>query len=363
MSTSPAPRGKPFITANQLTAARLALLPVPCAFLLYGGRTGSWVSLVLYTLLGLTDWWDGRIARKYGPTVLGGLLDPVADKVFLAAVIMPFNSFDLIHPLVVVAILFREYLITSLRSVMSIQGRAVKTSLLGKLKTAVQMVTVGFVFLIHDLVADAQILGVLGALSVGALAVLVWRRVATGRFSALVTVPCLLIMVSFLVRFFFTADRAIDIHWAVVVAFTWVSAVDYLGGAVAVLKRGGRIPGLGRLMWSVAAGVAAPWVLEFRPEVTPMWVVLMSAELTSGAVDNLRCHAKDPPGRWVYPVRALVLMLGCWAVNALEPAGPLGPTFQAAAALALIMSAWTVVDLYTARDLIWGTAADAPAGA
>lgn len=351
------PPGKPFITANQLTMARLALLPIPCALLLYGGAPGAWTALVVYTLLGITDWWDGRIARKWGPTVLGSLLDPVADKVFMAAIIMPMNALDMVHIGVVMAILFREFLITSLRSVMSIQGRAVKTSVLAKLKTAVQMSAVGFIYLIGALPDQTAINITLGAFALVASAVLVWRRVATGHFSALVTAPCLLIVSSFLVRAVFNVEDALNIHWAVILFFTWLSAADYLGGAVDTLRRGGRIPGVGRLMWSVAAGLAIPWVMEFRKEVTPLWVLLMSAELTSGAVDNLRAHEGHPPGRWVFPLRALVLTVGAWLVNTLGSSPPFGPAFWGGALLCVVLIGWTLVDLHTGRRFIWGEAA------
>ena len=49
-----------------------------------------WSALIAGTLIGCTDWVDGMLARKYGPTVLGGLLDPIADKVFIAFAYVPF---------------------------------------------------------------------------------------------------------------------------------------------------------------------------------------------------------------------------------------------------------------------------------
>ena len=85
----PAP-GRPLITANQVTLARLVPMPLLSWLIYRGGALGykdnvyMWAALIAGTVIGCTDWIDGLLARKYGPTVLGGLLDPIADKVFIA---------------------------------------------------------------------------------------------------------------------------------------------------------------------------------------------------------------------------------------------------------------------------------------
>ncbi len=356
--------GKPFITANQVTLLRMVLLPVPCAMVLYGSVPMQWWSLILYTLLGITDWVDGRMARHYGPTVLGGLLDPVADKVFMAAVIMPLNAFHMVHPGVIMAILFREFLITSLRSTMSLQGADVKTSVLAKLKTAVQMVGAGFVFVIYRSPDDVTNLWILGVLGGGGLAVLVWRLVAVKRAGPLLSVPVGLICFAFLVRWTLDFDDAVLVHWGVVLVFTWASALDYLSGAGAVLKPGGRVEGLARLVWSLVVGLWLPYVMTALPEVTPIWVLLLGGELTSGAVDNLRCHAKEPPRVWIYPLRALVMGVGAYAIMQLPSTGhPGSPAFWGGLVLALVSAAWTGADFVAAKTIIWGADAVPPQAA
>ena len=88
--------GRPLITANQVTLARLIPMPL-LAWLIYRGAEQGyknnpymWAALIAGTLIGCTDWVDGLLARKYGPTVLGGLLDPIADKIFNAFAYTPF---------------------------------------------------------------------------------------------------------------------------------------------------------------------------------------------------------------------------------------------------------------------------------
>ena len=79
------PRARPLVTANQVTLGRLALIPF-CAYLLFEGPQAQVWAVILGTLIGCTDFVDGYLARKYGTTKLGGLMDPIADKVFTAVV-------------------------------------------------------------------------------------------------------------------------------------------------------------------------------------------------------------------------------------------------------------------------------------
>src|SRR5712671_5302691 len=86
--------GKPWITANQVTLARLIPMPLLSWMIYRGYETGDntylWSALIAGIFVGSTDWVDGMLARRYGPTVLGGLLDPMADKVFVAFAYTPF---------------------------------------------------------------------------------------------------------------------------------------------------------------------------------------------------------------------------------------------------------------------------------
>ena len=74
--------------------------------------------VIVGVFLGCTDWVDGMLARKYGPTVLGGLLDPIADKVFIAFAYVPFaDDHVALVPAWACALMFvREFFITGLRS-------------------------------------------------------------------------------------------------------------------------------------------------------------------------------------------------------------------------------------------------------
>lgn len=347
----------PPVTANHVTILRIALLPLPCAIVLYGPVSWHWWAIVLFAAIGLTDMLDGWMARRWGASVLGALLDPVADKVFMAAALVLCLTLDLVHPAVVALMVFRDFVITSLRSAMSLRGRHVKTSILAKLKTAVQMGGAAMVYVVYRLPDAAASLTLLGTVAGLYLAFAVWRRIATGEFRPLVWVPASMALLAFGIRLFADPESTRQIYWGVVVAFTVASAVDYFGVTGSVLLRGPghRLDDLGRILWSVVSGIGLPWLVVQRPEIAPFGIALLATEFTSGAVDNLRCHEGFLPHRWIYPLRAAVLAAGGWFVLQLaHDGGAWSPAFWGAFLLAAGMLAWTGIDFVVARNLIWG---------
>ena len=155
--------GRPLITANQVTLARLIPMPL-LSWLIYRGAHESvqgnpylWAALIAGTLIGCTDWVDGVLARKYGPTVLGGLLDPIADKVFIAFAYIPFadNQVALVPWWAVALMFMREFFITALRSAYEQRNLTLKTSYLAKVKTWTQMQGIG-VMLLFPLVENPR---------------------------------------------------------------------------------------------------------------------------------------------------------------------------------------------------------------
>jgi cardiolipin synthase len=134
------------ITANMVTITRIVLMPIP-GYLLFGGPTELFAALLLIIVLGLTDWVDGIMARREGPSVLGGLLDPIADKIFIAVIYLPL-TFQGAIPLFFTACIFsRDFIVTALRTSLSLRNAPMRTSKLAKFKTAIQMVGIGYVIL------------------------------------------------------------------------------------------------------------------------------------------------------------------------------------------------------------------------
>ena len=135
------------ITANQVTIGRMLALPVPCALLLWAPLHWQYVALALFTIIGLLDIVDGVMARRQGPTQFGAMLDPLADKVFVACAVVPFAAQGRAPIWIPAVLLAREFLVTGLRTATALRQANIKTSVLAKLKTSIQMAGFGLVFL------------------------------------------------------------------------------------------------------------------------------------------------------------------------------------------------------------------------
>jgi len=133
---------------NALTVSRLVAIPVLMALLLLRFPGHDQVAAALFIAFSLTDTVDGQLARRSGTVSdLGKFLDPLADKLFVLAVLIVLVQEGLVAAWVVVVIFSRELIITILRSVGASQGRVIAAAPLGKTKTVTQMAAVTLLIL------------------------------------------------------------------------------------------------------------------------------------------------------------------------------------------------------------------------
>ena len=103
------------------------------------------VATILVVLAGLSDFFDGYIARRQGITsVLGAFLDTTADKILVSGVLIALVSVDRASVWVTVIIMSREFVVMAVRSVVAIDGTLVPASVAGKAKAALQFFALGF---------------------------------------------------------------------------------------------------------------------------------------------------------------------------------------------------------------------------
>lgn len=133
---------------NLLTLSRIVVIPVLVALFFVDGQTAKWAALILFTLAGITDYFDGYFARtRRQISALGRFLDPVADKLLIASVILLLVAFGRIKDWTVLpalVILCREILVSGLREFLAGLRVRVPVSRLAKWKTGIQMVAIGF---------------------------------------------------------------------------------------------------------------------------------------------------------------------------------------------------------------------------
>jgi cardiolipin synthase len=129
---------------NQLTIARILAIPVICLFVAIGWEWLRWLALLLYIAAAITDWLDGFLARRMNlNSALGKMLDPIADKLLVGALIVTFawtDDFTGWDLLPAIAILLREIFVAGLREYLGNQSISVPVTFLAKWKTTAQLV-------------------------------------------------------------------------------------------------------------------------------------------------------------------------------------------------------------------------------
>lgn len=127
--------------ADQLTVARVLAVPFVVALFAWNFPGHAYWGTGLFALAMATDWFDGRIARRHGRTSpLGGLLDPIADKILVLSVLIVLIGSGVFKAWMVAAIVAREFLISGLRLAAIERGVVMHARDLGKLKTWSQAV-------------------------------------------------------------------------------------------------------------------------------------------------------------------------------------------------------------------------------
>jgi CDP-diacylglycerol--glycerol-3-phosphate 3-phosphatidyltransferase len=299
------------LTANHLTILRVVLLPLPY-FLVYGGRMERVAAIAAFAILGVTDYLDGLLARRDGGTKLGALLDPLADKIFVAVTLIPIVDLHILPLWVVWPIFLREFLVTDLRRFLLAERLELPVTELAKIKTTLQMTGAGLILLTDTFpdksVSAAFLSGALLAslfLAIG----LYWRD---GYVSQRIKTALGFIVLGLAILALFHAPAANLVYGIVMLGITIVSGWHYIVvGLPACIKKGllvfaRLIFTLGFPLLSLALMTSAPpgvagmvvfiIVLEFAAQGIDMWA------LKEGAMDITWVKP------WIYlPVAVAVL--------------------------------------------------------
>ena len=137
---------------NLLTSTRILLVPVFLYCLFADFSHGKLLALIIFIVAAVTDAYDGKIARKHNIiTKFGIFFDPLADKFLVLSAFYAFMFFPVLSTTVklwmIILISFRDILVTFLRTIMQYKGVTMITSKLGKLKTALQFITIHLILI------------------------------------------------------------------------------------------------------------------------------------------------------------------------------------------------------------------------
>ncbi|MBQ4086721.1 MAG: CDP-diacylglycerol--glycerol-3-phosphate 3-phosphatidyltransferase [Clostridia bacterium] len=137
-------------TPNKLTLLRVIMIPLFIFFYLYDFIPASnIIATVLFVAAFFTDWLDGYLARKTNQvTDFGKIMDPLADKVLVAAAMVCMTGEGIVNPWITIAVLAREFAVSGIRIAAAAEGNVVAASIWGKLKTMWQFIaiTVALIF-------------------------------------------------------------------------------------------------------------------------------------------------------------------------------------------------------------------------
>ena len=129
-------------TPNKLTIARMIIVPFLVIFLLtgWGGEANRYISLTLFVVASVTDWFDGYLARKNNlVTNFGKFMDPLADKLLVCSAMICMIDLKRLPAWFVIIIIAREFIISGFRLVASDNGVVIAANYWGKFKTVSQM--------------------------------------------------------------------------------------------------------------------------------------------------------------------------------------------------------------------------------
>ena len=138
---------------NKLTIIRIFMVPVFILFFYISMYNNNYIyvktniyrviSAIIFIIASLTDYFDGKIARKYNLiTNFGKLMDPLADKILVIAALMLLSANNDINVIWIIIVVIREISISAIRLICLEQGNVVAASIYGKYKTSLQMVSI-----------------------------------------------------------------------------------------------------------------------------------------------------------------------------------------------------------------------------
>jgi CDP-diacylglycerol---glycerol-3-phosphate 3-phosphatidyltransferase len=133
----------PLNVPNVLTVIRILLVPVLVVALTVETPNGDTIAAIVFALAAFTDGLDGYIARsRKSITTFGKVMDPIADKMLITAALIALVSLNRLAAWVAMVIIAREFAVSSLRVAAAQQGAIIPASILGKVKTVIQIAAV-----------------------------------------------------------------------------------------------------------------------------------------------------------------------------------------------------------------------------
>jgi CDP-diacylglycerol---glycerol-3-phosphate 3-phosphatidyltransferase len=136
---------------TKITLLRMLLVPFLLAFLIAPSQVSALMAALIFAGAALTDWLDGHLARSTKQvTTLGKLLDPIADKILLAAGLIPLVGLGRVPAWMAAVMLIREFAVSGLREIAAAERVIIHASQTAKAKTFLQIMAILFLILNYE---------------------------------------------------------------------------------------------------------------------------------------------------------------------------------------------------------------------
>ena len=148
---------------NLLTITRILAIPVLIIVLLSQFKGSELIGTAIFLLAALTDMLDGMWARRKNQvTTIGKLLDPIADKLLVAAALICLVELGAVPSWIAIILIGRGIAVTGLRAIASSQGHHIQASKLGKIKMWVEAISISLLILGRNILGQFYLLALLG---------------------------------------------------------------------------------------------------------------------------------------------------------------------------------------------------------
>jgi len=285
------------LKANHLTILRIILLPIPY-FLIFQGTWQRVTALVLIAVLGFTDYFDGILARKYGTTALGKLLDPIADKIFVAVLFLPLVTLNILPLWLVWLIFLREFIVTELRRFTGEGTKALSVTELAKIKTTLQMTGGGLILITATFPHKLILEGFLSIFLILSLLLGTYNYFKYRYIPRRLLIFLGFVIFSMLVRYIFSVKYTCLIYGIVILLVTVISGLQYIKVSLPLCIKKGYMALL-NLLLSIAIPLGTLAVLKYIPQYTTLILLILCIEFGIQGLDLWALHEGGIDLSWI----------------------------------------------------------------
>lgn len=278
------------ITANQVTFVRFLLLPFPC-FLVYGDFEDQILAIALFGFLGFTDYIDGILARKYGSTKLGAMLDPLVDKIFIVAIYLILCDMGMISSILVLLLLAREFAVTFLRGIAMKRDLTFRTSEIAKYKTTIQMIGAAFILLVGMFQDSPEIHTVLAGITIFAFSFPLIFFAMGKKIGHRSIVGPGFILLGYLLRQVLPYEICLQAYMVVITFVTLFTGVSYFSECLDKLRKGFKPLTPREVFFLFATSLIMPSLLFYlyshHQKIAWVYILIFSFEFIIMSMENL----------------------------------------------------------------------------